>query len=96
MCNIDIPPLPPQREQPDIKMAGKNVGLDIEKPIDISQMRIAFVSYTPRQKKDGRRYFECITELFADIETETGFEPIKITIVRESQKKPNLHGKTMD
>jgi hypothetical protein len=79
-------------EQPtkeaQIKIAGVNVGLDLEKPIDVSQMRVVYASNQPVETRCGMK-FECLTKLTAELQNdEGGFDHLEIVIKRLSTKRP--------
>lgn len=82
--NWHIEPIP-NPNFPDIIAAGKNVGLDLTKPIDLSNMKLLFIGTEPILDENGA-YFIRTTHLFADVINENGnneFLEIKISLKSE-------------
>lgn len=91
-CN-DFGPLEPcgiNRFFPSIKHAGENVGIDLEKPIDLSQMRVNSISSSV---DDSNFRLEVIreTELETYVINEFGErELLTITFSLRSQRRAKL------
>ena len=75
--------------KPDIKTASNTVGIDLEKPINLSEMVVQECSYIPKETYHGMK-FHLKTELKGyDINKDTGeTDEIFVTIVRISSKRP--------
>lgn len=85
MHDIQIPPCEAHHFRPSIKMASSVVGVDLENPIDVSQMTVHECSVLPVKNYRGM-VFHRKTELRAFDDD----EEIIIEITRISQKRPKI------
>jgi hypothetical protein len=86
-CLGSMPPCDPHHYRPTIKMASNVVDIELEKPIDISQMIVHECSVKPIETHRGLM-FERKSELKA-YDGDSGDEII-IQITRISPKRPKI------
>jgi hypothetical protein len=81
-----------ERSFPSMKLAGQMVGIDLEKPIDCSQMDVREVSAWPDEHIYSRqRFFKRTTVLRAFVINEEGErEEIEITFELKSVRLPKI------
>lgn len=72
---------------PDMKLAGQMVSIDLENPIDLSQMTIMEISETPKHDIDSRMMFERKTILHAFVNNNGREEELEITFILKSQNR---------
>ena len=87
-CNdLGLDPCELKGKYPTMKEAGDMVSLDLEKPIDVSQMNIYNIQAEPLMKDFGQMYFKRTTVLKAFVINDDGDEEeLKITFELKSSK----------
>lgn len=75
--------------RPNIDIASKCAGIDLSKPIDISQMTVLDAATNIVEDYRGRYSFETTSRLFTTVVNEYGEEDeLYITIKRKSKRRP--------
>jgi len=79
-----VPEQPSRLSQ--IQTGGKNVGLDLEKPIDLSEMQMHYAAFKPIETYLGMK-FECVTKLYTQMENG---DELEIVIKKTTTKIPDF------
>jgi hypothetical protein len=88
----DIGPCGIEKSFPSMRLAGQMVGIDLENPIDLSQMKVSEVRAWPDEDIFSRRmYFRRTTVLKTFVINEDGErEELEITFELKSNKLPKI------